>query len=95
MQVEQSGASVTSAAATGLAAAAYKDGTGLLHQLDKREGKVQRVLQQLGSIDSADYHQLYTSQLMRKAMADPQRMAGYLKMPRAERLQYWSQVRVV
>lgn len=94
MQVEQSGASVTSAA-TGLAAAAYKDNTGLLHQLDKREGKVQRVLQQLGSIDSADYHQLYTSHLMRKAMAHPQRMAGYLKMPKAERLQYWRQVRVV
>lgn len=36
--------------------------------------------------------QLYTTQLLHKAIADPARMAGYLNMPKHERLNYWSEV---
>lgn len=87
----RSGSSITSTA-TGLAAATYKGGQALLQQLDKKEGKVQHVLQQLGYCDSAGYKQLYTTQLLRSAVADPARMAGYLNMAKPERLRYWSQV---
>ena len=90
---EASGGSVTSSGgASGLAARPYKGGPELLQRINQKEDRVQRVLQQLGCCDSEGYEQLYTTQLLQKAVSDPQRMAGYLNMPKPERLQYWSEV---
>jgi hypothetical protein len=83
------------AAASDLAAAPYKGGSALLQKIINREGKVQRVLQQLGCCDGVSYKQLYTTELLRKAVSDPVRMAGYLNMQKEDRLTYWSQVRAV
>lgn len=98
--LDQPGTPTTSAgsrvaAASNLAAAPYKGGSALLQEIINREGKVQRVLQQLGCCDDVSYRQLYTTELLRKAVSDPVRMAGYLSMPKEERLKYWSQVCLV
>jgi len=64
----------------------------MLGRLDAREEKVQSVMQQLGCFEAAGYKELYTTQLLRKAVADPEHMAGYLNMPKQERLKYWCNV---
>jgi hypothetical protein len=87
-----SAGSGVAAAASGLAAASYKGGAALLQQIINREGKVQHVLQQLGCCDGVSYRQLYTTELLLKAVSDPVRMAGYMNMEKTERLKYWSQV---
>lgn len=73
--------------------ASYKGGEALLERLNTQEGKVQLVLQQLRCCDNTVYGQLYTTQLLRKAVVDPERMSGYLNMPKPERLRYWEKVR--
>jgi hypothetical protein len=64
----------------------------MLQHLDVRETLVQSVLQQLGGCGAA-YSELYTSQLLQKAMADPSRAAELLGMTKAERMAYTSEVR--
>ena len=90
--VGRSNGSITSSV-SGLTGWPYKGGQELLQRINKREEKVQRVLQQISSCNGANYQQLYTTQLLQKAIADPARMAGYLNMPKHERLNYWSEVR--
>lgn len=76
----------------GLAAASFKDSDAILQQLSRREERVQGVMRQLGSCDDAGYQQLYTTQLLQRATADPLRMAGYLNTTRPQRLDIWKEV---
>lgn len=64
----------------------------MLQQITAREEKVQKVLQRLGCCDSTGYKQLYTTWLLQRAVADPERVAGYVVHPRAQRLKFWSEV---
>lgn len=70
----------------------YKDAPGLLQKLDQQERQVQEVLQQLGC-DAATYQQLYSTQLLRRAVSEPVRVAGLLAMTTAERLDFLAEVR--
>jgi hypothetical protein len=76
--------------------ACYKHTDALLQRLNTCEGRVQGALQLLGCVsDHAGYRQLYTTQLLRTAVSHPDVMAGYLNMPKNERLQYWANVSVI
>jgi hypothetical protein len=80
--------------ADGLAGTAASDMQAVLAHLHAGQVRVHAIMQQLGGCVDADPHtQLYSAQLLQKALADPNRVAQHLGMPKAERLDYWSKVR--
>jgi hypothetical protein len=61
--------------------------------LHDSEQRVQHVLQQLGGCTSGSCTQLYTTQLLQRALANEARTLYYLNHTRQQRLRNWAQVR--
>jgi hypothetical protein len=74
-----------------LAPVSYKDSQALLQRLERRERQVQDTLQHLGC-EPASYTHMYSTQLLRRALADSGRVAAHLAMSQKDRLDFVAEV---
>lgn len=83
---------LASSSAGALASTALSDRPDMLRLLEQREAEIQAALQQLGGCADISWQDLYSSQLLQRVMADPERITASAQASVAERFNYWAQV---
>jgi hypothetical protein len=76
-----------------MSADAHNASPAALQQLLDSEQRVQDVLQQLGGCPTQSRKELYTTQLLQRALANEARTLYYLNHTTQQRLRAWAEVR--